>query len=116
MCTNSVLRPAAATRGQGRDPGTSDAPRTGRVLVDERGEVLRYESEASGFPEGYPFDRLVETESWGDVTIGGASYWAPVAASLSVVRADGRGWWVRIEYRNHRHFEASTGITYGPVK
>jgi hypothetical protein len=84
--------------------------------VDERGEVLRYESEARGFPEKFPIDRLVETESWDNVTVGGSSYWVPVAASLNIVQADGTAWSVRIEYRNHRHFEASAGINYAPMK
>ena len=70
-----------------------DGGRTGRVLVDERGEVLRYESEASGMPEKFPFDRLIETESWDYVTIGGSSYLVSVAASLSIFQADGTAWW-----------------------
>jgi hypothetical protein len=88
----------------------------GRVLVDERGEVLRYECEASGFPEKSPFDRVIETESWDYVTIGGSSRLVPVAASMSLFQTDGTAWAVRIEYRNHRHFEASAAVTYGPGK
>ena len=93
-----------------------DGGRTGRVLVDQRGEVLRYESEASGMPEKFPFDRLIETESWDYVTIGRSSYLVSVAASLSIFQADGTAWSVNIEYRNYRHFEASAGITYEPIK
>lgn len=93
-----------------------DGGRTGRVLVDERGEVLRYESEARGMPEKFPFDRLIETEAWDYVTIGGSSYLVSVAASLSIFQADGTAWSVNIDYRNYRHFQTSAGISYEPSK
>ncbi len=109
----------------GSPPGCLDAkagkdkysPRgSGRVFVDERGEVLRYECEASGFPEKSPFDRITETESWDYVTIGESSHLVTVAAGLSLYNADGSAWVVRIEYRNHRHFEGSAAIKFGPEK
>jgi CubicO group peptidase (beta-lactamase class C family) len=90
--------------------------RTGRFLIDERGEVLRYECEGRGVPEKFLLERVVETESWDYVTIGGSSYLVPVAASMSLFQADGTAWLARIEYRNHRHFESSAAVMYAPGK
>ena len=90
---------------------------TGRVLVDAaRAEVLRFESEGAGFPEKFGTDRVVLNESWDYVAIGGKSHLVPAAATLSVLHADGSALRAAIEYRNHRHFEASTHFTYGPGK
>ncbi len=92
-------------------------PRTGRILVDPaRADILRYESEGGGFPEKFPVDRVFDTESWEYRTIGGSSYPVPVSAAFSTLDADGTAESMRVEYRNHRHFEASTKVTYGPGK
>lgn len=88
---------------------------TGRISVDPvRAQVLRYECETGGFPETFGIDRSVETESWDYVIIGGSTYLVPVAVSWGIQVRDGGAWLVKVEYRNHRHFEASSRVGFGP--
>ena len=88
--------------------------RTGRVLVNpERGNVVRYEEEASGFPEDFFADRRLIWEAWDYVKIGEVSYLVPVTAEFVSCRAEGITRRVTVQYRNHRHFESSTNITFG---
>ena len=88
--------------------------RTGRVLVDAgRGNVVRYEEEASGFPEKFGKDRGTVTESWDYMKIGDVAYLLPVSAEIGARRSDGSAGRVDVEYKNHRHFEAATSITFG---
>ena len=88
---------------------------TGQVLVDRaRAEVLHYECEAGGFPEKFSIDRSVEAESWDYVIIGGSTYLVPVAVSWGIQVRDGAAWLMKVEYRNHRHFEASSKLGFGP--
>ena len=88
---------------------------TGQVLVDRaRAEVLRFECEAGGFPEKFGIDRSIETESWDYVIIGGSTYLVPVAVTFGFKSANGAAWLVKVEYRNHRHFEASSKLGFGP--
>lgn len=86
-----------------------------RVLVDRaRAEVLYYECAAGGFPEMFGIDRSVETESWDYVTIGGSTYLVPVAVTWRVHIDNGSAWLFKVEYRNYRHFEASSKLGFGP--
>jgi hypothetical protein len=86
----------------------------GRILVDiGSGRVFRYQEERSGFPEKFGTDRSIVTESWDYVKIGDATYLLPVSAEDVVRRSDGIAGKVIIEYKNHRHFEASTSVTFG---
>jgi CubicO group peptidase (beta-lactamase class C family) len=87
----------------------------GRLLVDPtRAEVHRYECEAGGFPEKFGIDRSVEAESWDYVMIGGSTYLVPVAVTFGIQVANGAAWLIKAEYRNHRHFEASSRLGFGP--
>ncbi|SPE39034.1 exported hypothetical protein [Candidatus Sulfopaludibacter sp. SbA3] len=66
-------------------------PRTGRVLVDPaRGNTIRYEDEASGFPEKYGLERVIWVDSWDYVTIGQSSHLVPVARIGSSPRSAGQ--------------------------
>lgn len=87
--------------------------RTGRILVDARGNVLRFEEGCFGFPEKFGTDRSGVTESWDYVKIGDATHLLPVSAEAINRASDGASGRVVVEYKNHRHFEASTSITFG---
>jgi len=90
-----------------------DPVRSGRILVDAtRGNVIRYEDESSGFPEKFGLDRVMWADSWDYVTIGGTSHVVPVASDFVVSAAGGTSYRVTAEYKNHRHFEASTNVTF----
>lgn len=87
---------------------------TGRILVDAGNlHLLRCEYLSSGFPEKFACDRYTVTDLWGYATIGGSSYLVPISAEALVRMSDGSTERVITEYRNHRHFEAATSITFG---
>jgi hypothetical protein len=87
---------------------------TGRILVDAANlHVLRAEWEGTGFPEKFAVDRYTVTEQWGYATIGGSSYLVPVSSEIVVRMSDGSTERGTTEYKNHRHFEAATSITFG---
>ena len=87
---------------------------TGRILVDAANlHVLRSEWVGTGFPEKFAVDHFTTTEQWGDATIGGSSYLVPVSSEIVVRMSDGSTERGKTEYKNHRHFEAATSITFG---
>jgi hypothetical protein len=87
--------------------------RTGRVFVeDPGGSVIQVDDEASGFPADFEFARREQHMFWDYVKIGDSSHLLPVRANFLVVYSDGVRYRVEIEYKNHRHFEASTKITF----
>jgi hypothetical protein len=111
---DNCLYPYSVIRN-GREVGKYKPAVTGQVLVDRaRAEVLHYECESGGFPEEIHIDRAVETESWDYVIIGGSTHLVPVAVTWSTQLEDGSAWLFKVEYRNHRHFEASSKLGFGP--
>jgi len=87
--------------------------RRGHVFVDDPGgNVIQLDEEASGFPADFDFAQRREEVSWDHVKIGDASHLLPVGADFVVTFSTGDRWHVTVEYKNHRHFEASTNITY----
>ena len=93
--------------------GTS-APITGRILVDAANlRVLRSEWVGAGFPEKFAVDHWTTTEQWGYATIGDSSYLVPISSEIVLRMSDGSSERGKTEYRNHRHFEAATSITFG---
>ncbi len=90
-----------------------NAARSGRNLVDDRsGRMIQFEAEATGFPKGFEFVQRNEVETWDYVKIGEASHLLPVAADFIWRMPNGSLYRVAIEYKNHRHFEASTNLTF----
>jgi|SRR5271170_6830506 len=66
-------------------------PRKGRFLVELPGlNLIRYEEEATDFPKGAEGIQFGLEISWDQVKAGGAV----------------------VEYKNHRHFEASTNVAF----
>jgi hypothetical protein len=87
---------------------------TGRILVDAANlHVLRSEWAGTGFPEKFAVDHWTMTEQWGYATIGGSSYLVPVSSEIVLRMSDGSTERGKTEYKNHRHFEAATSITFG---
>lgn len=50
--------------------------------------------------------------TWGSVEIGDASHWLPVAADFIWRMGNGELYRTTVEYKNHRHFEAASNITF----
>ena len=87
--------------------------RTGRILIDDPGgNVVRYEEEASEFPKGFGLDPWKQTTTWDYVTIGDTSHLLPVAEDIYSGFTFADLWHVVAEYKNHRHFEAATSVTF----
>jgi hypothetical protein len=90
---------------------------TGRFLIDDPGgNVVRFEEEAHEFPKGFGADPLTQTTTWDYVKIGEGSYLLPVATEIFGGFTRGDLWHVVVEYKNHRHFEASTNLKFQPVQ
>jgi hypothetical protein len=88
--------------------------RTGRFLVDAgRGNVVRYQEEAAGYPANFGLERTTVKQSWDYVKIGDATYLLPVSFEFVGRRSDGEATRVSVEYKNHRHFEAAASVTFG---
>jgi hypothetical protein len=87
--------------------------KTGRILLDEREEnVIRLESNSQVFPSAFPISATGKQISWDFVKIGDATHLLPVSAEITVVLSSGEMRMSKHEYRNHRHFEAASNITY----
>ena len=85
----------------------------GRILVDDRsGDLIRFEAEASGFPRGADIIRRNEVQTWDYARIGNASYLLPVSAEFVWRYASVPYRRAVIQYKNHRHFEASTKLSF----
>jgi hypothetical protein len=87
--------------------------RSGRALVaDPAGNLMEFEENASGFPSDFKFAERRERVSWDYVRIGDASHLLPVSATFTVLYSNGIRYRVEVQFRNHRHFEASTDVTF----
>ena len=87
--------------------------RTGHVLIDDPGgSVIQVDDEAGGFPVDFEFAGREEHFFWDSVKIGENSHLLPVRANFLVLYSSGTRYRVEVEYKNHRHFEASTKITF----
>jgi hypothetical protein len=90
-----------------------NAARTGMILIDgPTGDLLRFEEEAFGFPKQFRVVSRHQVMTWDNVKIGDDSYWLPVSAEFIWTRRTPDRYKAVVEYRNHRHFEAATDITY----
>jgi hypothetical protein len=99
----------------GRAGELYNAARSGRILVDDRsGRLIQFEAEARGFPKGFVFAQRNEVGTWDDVKIGDASHWLPISADFIWRMPAGTLYRVAIEYKNHRHFEASANLNFQP--
>ena len=88
-------------------------PRQGHVWIDNAtGRVMQLSEEASGFPADFELAQRDEEVSWANVRIGDASHLLPVAATFVILYSSGMRARIEVEYKNHRHFEASSDITF----
>ena len=86
---------------------------TGRFLVDEpEGNVIQFKQEAHEFPKGFDADAWAQTITWDYVKTGDGTYLLPVAVDMLGGFTKGELWHVTVEYKNHRHFKASTSVTF----
>ena len=87
--------------------------RTGHVFIDNpAGNIIQLDEEARGFPREIQFAERQEHISWNYVKIGEDPHLLPVRANFLVRYYDGTRYRIEVEYKNHRHFEASSNITF----
>lgn len=89
------------------------APRTGKILVEEAtGDLIQLDDATIGFPTSSAWVRVEHETIWDRVKIGDAPHLLPVSASQVVYFSRGHLEAIKIQYANHRHFEANSNITF----
>jgi len=86
--------------------------RRGRFLVDDKANLVRFEMEAINFPKDFGNDTWTEAATYDYVKIGDESHLLPVAFDTEIGASTGELFKAHVEYRNHRHFEASTNVQF----
>jgi hypothetical protein len=87
--------------------------RTGNVFIDDAdGNVIRVDDQTHGFPEDFEFAEREQHVSWDYVKIGESSHLLPVHADFLVLYHSGTRYRIEVEYKNHRHFETSSDVTF----
>ena len=94
------------------DSSQFNPARMGYALVDDDGHLMELEETADGFPADFEFTRRTEHVAWDYVKIGDDSHLLPVAATFEVTYSSGLRTRIEVEYRNHRHFEASSSVEF----
>jgi TonB family protein len=86
----------------------------GKVTITEDDRmVVRVESKAKEFPPAFPISSVENVITWDWVIAGSGRELLPVTAELLLVNANERqAYLVRLDYRNHRHFQASSSISF----
>lgn len=82
------------------------------VIDDPSGNVIQLNEVATEFPAEFEFVRREEELSWDLVKIGDTSHLLPVTANFVVDDSSGKRWRIEVQYKNHRHFESSTNVTF----
>jgi hypothetical protein len=89
--------------------------RTGRFVIDEAtGSVISSVIQTKEYPKGFAADPSESSTTWDYVKIGDTAHLLPVSAEVFGGFTKGDLWHVVIEYKNHRHFESATSISFGP--
>jgi hypothetical protein len=87
--------------------------RTGRFSIeDPAGKILQVHDRSEKFPPDFEFQAREEHFTWDYVKIGESSHLLPVHAQFTVTYRDGVRYRVDVDYRNHRHFEANSNLTF----
>lgn len=86
--------------------------RTGHIRIDPSGNVVELDEEARGFPAEFELAGREEHIYWDSVKIGEGSHWVPVRATCVAAFYSGTSYRIEVEFRNHRHFESSTNVTF----
>jgi hypothetical protein len=87
--------------------------RKGKFVIDDpQGNLILFDIETSDFPKGFAVLPTREITTWDYVKIGDASFLLPVSYELFGGPKHDGPWHVTVEYRNHRHFESSSNLTF----
>jgi hypothetical protein len=87
--------------------------RMGRIwLTEPEEDVVRLEMESLAFPSAFALSAFEKGVSWGIVKIGGGAHLLPVLAEITSRDSHGGMTLTRSEYKNHRHFEVASHVTF----
>jgi hypothetical protein len=86
----------------------------GKVTITEDDlMVVKMESKAKEFPTAFPISSVEDATTWDWVIAGSGRELLPVSAEALIVLAnERRAYLVQLDYRNHRHFQASSNLTF----
>jgi hypothetical protein len=85
---------------------------SGQILADEAtGDVFQMQYHDVGVPREMGGDAGV-AYSWKFVKIGDASWFLPATTDSAWIAPNGDSWRILIEFKDHRHFESSTVVTF----
>jgi hypothetical protein len=87
------------------------AGKAGRILVDDAGNVIQMEHHEVDVPADLGSGSTYVFK-WGNVKIGDATHWLPIAEEWTWHGPNGDTWHVTASFQNHRHFEASTTFQF----
>jgi hypothetical protein len=83
------------------------------TITEDDGMAVRLESKAIGFPPDFPVSSTEEIIVWGWVDAGNKRQLLPVKHDFLVVHAaQHQAYLDRIEYKDHRHFEALSSVAF----
>jgi hypothetical protein len=88
--------------------------RKGRILIDQTGNLLQYEEEATQYPVGFGIISTREVIQSGYVRFGDVTFLVPIGYEVFVTFSSGDQWHVSAEFKNHRHFQSSVNLTFQP--
>jgi hypothetical protein len=87
--------------------------RSGHLYIDDPGgNVFQIDEVAEDFPTQFEFAGREEQVFWDYVKIGNDSHLLPVRANFLVSYRSGTRYRVEVAYKNHRHFESSSNVTF----
>jgi hypothetical protein len=82
------------------------------AFAETDGLVRRLESSTTGLPKGFYTQSTESRATWDILKIGDERYLLPIDVQTLVVRSDGTMNGSVRKFKNHRHFEADSNITY----
>jgi hypothetical protein len=86
--------------------------RIGRIFISPAGALIQYEEEANKYPPESGASSFKEVTRWDYLRIGDGSYLLPAGYETFLRFSSGESWHIAAEFKNHRHFEASTTVTF----
>lgn len=87
---------------------------SGRILTDEAtGDVRQMQYQDAGVPPEFGLGSRI-AYSWEFVRIGDASWFLPATTDSTWTFPNGDSWHIFIQFRDHRHFESTSVVTFQP--
>ncbi len=74
--------------------------------------MIELEEDSRGFPPEFELAEREEHIYWDRVKIGDETHLLPVRATCVAVYYSGERYRIEVEFKNHRHFQASTKVTF----